>query len=91
MATHIKNIIEDFFQTQKKEYKEIFKIKDTLVSILGRESKDHFLVKKEKKDEIEIVATSSSLLYVLKLKKEDIERELKKEFPKVKTIKTKIG
>jgi len=91
MTQHIKNIIEDFFQIQKKEYKEIFKIKDKLVSILGVESKEHFWVKKEKREEIEIIATSSSLLYVLKLKKEDIEGELKREFPKLKTIKMKIG
>ena len=91
MATHIKGLIESFLKKKKEDYGDQEKIDEILTRALDKETKKHIRPKNVHKGQLILHSDSSSFTYTFNLKKEEILKELQKEFPKIKKIKVEIG
>ena len=91
MATHIKGLIEGFLKKKKEDCGDQEKINEILARVLDKETKKHISPKNVHKGQLLLRSDSSSFTYTFNLKKEEILKELQKEFPKIKKIKVEIG
>lgn len=91
MATHIKDLVDKFLAKKKEELKEGEKIQQIVNRFLSSEAQEGICFKGIFKKEIVFKATSSSLSYDFRLKKDKILTGVKEEFPRVKDIRIEIG
>lgn len=91
MGIHIKSILDKFLEKgeEKRRYQE--KARAAIESLLGDKEKKHITLSLVEKNKIVICFDSSSAIYEFNLKKKKVLEEIKKEFPEIKEIKTKIN
>lgn len=90
MTTHIKDLLSDFFNHQRKD----IDIHDKIRAILNKSDKklqDYISLQKVYKDKIVFNSKSSCHSYEFNLKKNSLLEEIRKEFPQIKELKVKIG
>ena len=91
MATHIKNIINQFLREKKSEAKSAGKIEKIVEESLGENLKKHIRLQKIYKKNLYFRSASSSASYEFGLRKEALLKAVKKEFPEIEGAKIKIG
>jgi len=91
MGIHIKCILDKFLKEGegKRKYQE--RIKEAVERLCGEEERKHILHSFMEKDKIIIQLDSSSAIYEFNLKKKNVLEKIRKEFPEVKDIKTKLN
>ncbi len=91
MATHIRDLVGKFLAEKKEEYKEQERIQQIISKVLGSQAQEGIRFKGIFRKEIIFKATSSSLSYDFRLKKDKILTGIKEEFPQIKDIRIEIG
>jgi len=91
VATHIKNIIEQFLKDKKAEAKSTGKIEKIIEENLGENLKKHIRLQRIYKKNLIFSSDSSSASYEFKLRREILLKAVKKEFPDIEGAKIKIG
>ncbi len=91
MATHIKNIINQFLREKKAEAKSADKIEKIVEESLGINLKKHIKLQKVYRKNLVFCSDSSSASYEFGLRKEALLKAVKKEFPEIEGAKIKIG
>lgn len=91
MATHIKNIIQQFLENKKAGAVDVSGIKEVVEEHLGGKLKKHISLENIDKKNLIFCSDSSSALYEFKLKKEKLLEAVKSKFPYIEGIKIKIN
>jgi hypothetical protein len=91
VATHIKNIINQFLREKKSEAKSADKIEKIIEENLGANLKKHIRLQKIYKKNLIFCSDSSSASYEFGLRKDILLKAVKKEFPDIEGAKIKIG
>ncbi len=91
MATHIKDLIEDFFKKNQKEFQKKQNIEKILWENLDQETRKHIKLHQMVKNQIVLLADSSSAVYNFNLQKEDILKKIKNKYKQIKKIKVNLG
>ncbi len=91
MATHIKNIISQFLKEKKSEARHTGRMVKIVEENLGAELTKHIKLQKIDKKNLIFSSTSSSASYEFGLRKENLLKAVKKEFPNIEGAKIKIG
>lgn len=91
MATHIKNLIKNFLKDKKHEVNEKIKIEKIIDKNLTVNLKKHIKLQGVHKKTLIFCSDSSSANYEFGLRKENLLKAVKKEFPNIDAIKIKIN
>ena len=91
MATHIKNIINQFLREKKSEAKSAGEIEKIIERGLGASLKKHIRLQRIYKKTLIFCSDSSSAIYEFGLRKESLLKAVKTEFPDIKGARIKIG
>jgi hypothetical protein len=91
MATPLKHILKDFLQKKKNELESLGKITEAINRMLSREAKNHVYPKGIHNNKITFYSDSSSATYDFNLHKEELLREIQKEFPTIASLHIKTG
>ena len=91
MGIHIKCILDKFLEKgeEKKKYRE--KIRAAVGRLLGEKERTHISFSSVEEKKIILCFDSSSAIYEFNLKKKDVLEKIKKEFPEIKDIKSKLN
>lgn len=90
MSTHIKDILNEFIKKGKANKETQSKIEEALNNILGGKFLEHITIKGIYKKKIIFCLSNSTVQYEVGLKKNELEKALKKEFPELEEIQLKI-
>lgn len=91
MTIHIKDLLSDFFNQQRKDIDIYDKIRAILNKSIDKKLQDYIYLQKVYKDKIVFNSKSSSHSYEFNLKKNSLLKEIRKEFPQIKELKVRIG
>ncbi|UCC94380.1 MAG: DUF721 domain-containing protein [Candidatus Omnitrophota bacterium] len=90
MATHIKNLIQNFIGAKKKEVEERVKIRNIVDENLDEKLKIGVELRKIHKNTLIFYASSSHFSYEFNLKKRTLLENIQKHFPYIKEIKIRV-
>jgi len=91
MATHIKDILNEFLKQKQKRLSQQQEIETIVNKLLTQELKTHIYLKKMIENKIVFSSDSSGATYNLNLIKEKLLSEIQKQFPKVQKITVQTG
>jgi hypothetical protein len=91
MATHIKNLIQEFLKDTKNRIDDKQRVLKIIDENLDRKLKKHVWLERIEKDKIIFNSESSNFSYVFNLKKDALLKEIQKELPQIKSLKIKIS
>lgn len=86
MATHIKDLLNDFFKENEKKIKEKERIQAIIDDVIGDPIKRYISLRGVDKKKVVIFSDSSSVKYEMNLKKKELLESLKKEIPFIEDI-----
>jgi len=86
MATHIKNIIEDFLRQKANQTSEVDKIHTIVDNIMEAQLKKHIRFNGVHDKKLVFSSNVSSARYNFNLKKNSVLRAVQKEFPHIEGI-----
>ncbi|MBD3263509.1 MAG: hypothetical protein GF375_00220 [Candidatus Omnitrophica bacterium] len=90
MASHIKETLKKFFKKKDEEVKKYEIIGRKIEQILDEETKKYIHISSASEKEVVFVSDASSATYNFNLKKDELLKEIRKEFPKIKNLKVRI-
>jgi hypothetical protein len=91
MATHIKDIIEDFLKQKAAQTTETEKINRIIGGIMETQLKKHIRFNGVKDKKLVFSSNVSSARYDFNLKKDTVLRAVQKEFPHIEGITMKMA
>lgn len=91
MATHIKNILNQFLKEKRAEAKSAGKIEKIIEENLGADLTRHIKLRRVYKKNLIFCSDSSSASYEFGLRKEALLKAVKRDFPDIEGAKIKIG
>lgn len=91
MAIHIKQILDEFLKNKKDIWARQKKIEQIVNPLIKDKMKKHIYLKKVLKNCLVFASDSSSFSYEFSLKKGEIIKEIKKEFPEIERIRIELG
>ncbi len=91
MATHIRQLLDDFLKQKEGHLTRQKKIERVIENFLTPAMKEQLSLKAIEGDRIMISSASSGAAYNFNLLKEEILQEIQKQFPQIKTISIKTG
>ena len=86
MATHIKHLITEFLESKEREFSTQDNMNKIIRKVFDKNTQKQIQLKQLTKDKVVLYSGSSSLSYIINLKKEELLREIKKDFPNITKI-----
>jgi hypothetical protein len=91
VTTHIKNIINQFLKEKKSEARHADKVVRIVEENLGAELIRHIKLQRIDKKNLIFSSDSSAATYEFGLRKENLLKAVRKEFPNIEGVKIRIG
>lgn len=86
MATHIKDLLDNFFRESEQKIKEKEKIQEIIDSVAGEPLKNFISLRDVDKKRVVISSDAASVKYEINLKKKELLQRLKTELPFIEDV-----
>lgn len=86
MATHIKDLLDNFFRESEQKIKEKEKIQEIIDSVAGEPLKNFISLRDVDKKKVVISSDAASVKYEINLKKKELLQRLKTELPFIEDV-----